>query len=216
MSIENETLPVTELEPARRERGWWHAALLLFLSLQVGFLLGFHFGEAKAKLHAAPVEQSPTSGTAMGGAISVNVDPEAAAKWQATQEQMQRDEALRRQKLWDKRPVLAAPSDAPPASIRVGPYTYYIRWTSGQALGAQNALALTFPDKQEIWLNPKRGRDQLRIDLFHELSHCAGLISDSRGEQDDPEEEAIHEIATGWVLILRDNPELVRWMREAA
>lgn len=114
--------------------------------------------------------------------------------------------------IWNHRPILNAPLDAPPRKIRVGPYVYRVRYTSARALDSQNAYALTdTTNAHEIWLNPKR---DLRTDLMHELMHCAKDVGTGASylSTGGSEEDIIHVTAPMMVSILRDNPQLTAWL----
>lgn len=138
----------------------------------------------------------------------VKLQQEAAA--------MEKADSERRKAIWDHKPIFAAPLNAPPSTLRVGPYLYRVRYTSREALLSQNGLALTDLAAREIWLNRKR---DLRVDVVHELMHAAADVATSGGwlssnNYNDLEENVIHETAPVLLEVLRDNPELTRWLTQ--
>ena len=179
---------------------------LVLLVLTFVFIAGYDFGKPDK-----PPSFSGVSGIVppSGGGIIYTTAPQT--DWKEQQEAQER-ERKQREKLWNNRPYLSEPEDAPPSSIKVGPYTYRVYYTTAEALLTQNALALTQLDSHRIYLNPKR---DLRTDLMHELFHCAKDVGTSNGHligQYDGEENLIEETAPMVTAILRDNPKLVTWL----
>lgn len=114
-------------------------------------------------------------------------------------------------------PILPAPADAPPAKIKVGPNHYAVKWTSGEYLAAQGALAQSDIAKHIIWLNPKRTTETLRDDVLHELMHCAADLGSAGGRARSPydvEEDEIEYISSGLLQVMQDNPQLLAWLTQ--
>jgi hypothetical protein len=114
-------------------------------------------------------------------------------------------------------PNLSPPADAPPPKIKVGPNHYVVKWTSGEYLAAQGALAQSDTAKHIIWLNPKRTAETLRDDMLHELMHCAADLGSAGGRARSPydvEEDEIEYVSSGMLQVVQDNPQLLLWLTQ--
>lgn len=135
---------------------------------------------------------------------------------QRTHEIQQQLDAMERRR---RRPILSPPADAPPSRIKVGPYSYVIKWTTAKALLEESALASTDIEGRVIWLTPERG-ESLRDDVVHELLHCAKDLgtggSRFRGVWSSQEENDVEGYSAGFLSIIQDNPELMRWIAKRA
>lgn len=157
-------------------------------------------------------------GTSLTFGFIAGNDATQSEKSNATDPLVEREHQLQREtlreRLWDSRPILSPPVDPPPSPVRVGPYLYEIRYTSRQALSDQGYLAEVRYEEREIWLDPGR-RDNMQVDLLHELLHVAhnlGSDGDKLKSGFEEEENIVATTAMGLEVILQDNPKLVTWL----
>lgn len=181
------------------------------------FMAGTAIGNRTSK-NDSPKPSSPSATTASSGsAIFISQPGEYYAQQEAERKRELKEQAEKDAK-WKARPLLDAPSDAPPSLIKVGPYFYSVHWTSAKALESQGALALTNMESREIWLNPKRIAS-LRDDMLHELMHCSKDLGTGGGRfhGSSPlygeEEIVIEGTSAGLLQVMQDNAELVEWLR---
>lgn len=175
----------------------------------VSVLLAFILGYVEARPHVDKAKLGLPVGSVIGanawtlGNLTTTTTNGVEQQYKAEEE---------RNKSWKNKPILAAPEDAPPSRIKVGPHVYKVRYTTRKALSSQGAIALTNLVDRIIWLNP---HDDLRYELTHELTHCAKDVG-SDGErlqgQFDGEENFVEETSPTWLRIIQDNPELVEWL----
>lgn len=170
------------------------------------------FKDGRAEMHVASTSPQwtiigdaadTTTLTSSDISSATTIDP-----WQAEQK--------RRDRIWNRRPRLEPPVDAPPSSIKVGPYTYHVYYTSKKALESLGGLACTQIGDREIWLNPHR-ISNLQDDLLHELMHAArdlGTGGERFAGTMNSEDNAIFSMSTGLLVIMQDNPELVVWLQK--
>ena len=101
-----------------------------------------------------------------------------------------------------------------PATVRLAPHTIVVTadtaaaHTLSQAAGEQlygnwDARYLT------ITLDPSQADSQVAETLLHELLHAC---ADAAGLDEDDEERTVNAIAPRLLSVLRDNPQLVRFL----
>lgn len=112
---------------------------------------------------------------------------------------------------------LPAPQDPPPSVVKVGPY----HWTLTYAKLEPGTFGEDWPMLLEIRLNPKLPPDQLKETLLHELFHASifigsGGVMPGSLEAMDPkiDDVFIEQTAPTLLQVLRDNPELVKWLQK--
>jgi hypothetical protein len=126
----------------------------------------------------------------------------------------ERKDLEERENIWVNRPRLSPPFDPPPSVIKIGPYLYTLHYTSAAALNAHNALAETYIEDREIWLNPHR-HGNIRVDVLHEVMHCAKNLTTVEGRftgRYGPEENVVAAVAWSLEEIIQDNPRLMIWL----
>ena len=123
-----------------------------------------------------------------------------------------------------------------PGAVQIGPLTYRIIVDTAEvkAFSDRNAvsgewLAFSDHDKLIIGINPDRAADANRVDLVHEILHCAvrasgahpGTYADTVYEARDRdggfgvEEYTVAAMAGPLLSTLRDNPGLVAYLTAA-
>ena len=102
-----------------------------------------------------------------------------------------------------------------PPSVRIGAFDYRIE-TVDKLEGdlGQDAWGLYSPAKLLIQFERNHPDRFNAIDsVLHEINHAIyGIYALSRG---DNEERIVSVMATGWTQVLRDNPDLVKWIVQA-
>jgi hypothetical protein len=119
-------------------------------------------------------------------------------------------------------PEIAPPRDHPPLEIVVGKSIYSIHYTTEEWLLANDCGAVTFQDKQQIWMSAGEGSP--RTVLMHELLHVSKLAGSEAGFDKyygdrNPFEYQDHDFinpsAPELLLILRRNPKLTAWLMDS-
>ena len=96
-------------------------------------------------------------------------------------------------------------------SIRVGPFDVEITPLEGK--DRDNNLG-TFCDTQlrislrEAYNNPQQEAETLLHELMHAIYEVMGIRSK------DGEERIISQMSLGMAMVMRDNPDLMRWLQE--
>lgn len=99
------------------------------------------------------------------------------------------------------------PKNAPPSVITIGPHTYTVKYRRMGPLGQ------TDEEKSILWLRNNLSRSQLRETLLHEVMHASiGVGNWYRHVQG--EDSQIESVAPVLLMVLRDNPALVKWLGE--
>lgn len=108
--------------------------------------------------------------------------------------------------------------DAPPSPIKVGPYEYTIRFRPERAMNLFGYLAVTFTTKQVMLVSAGMAPGHLRETVLHEIMHTCQNIKDRmavdgiEGDGTMTADEFIERTAPELLGVLRDNPELVKWL----
>lgn len=108
--------------------------------------------------------------------------------------------------------------DAPPSPIKVGPYEYTIHFRPERAMDLFGYLAITFTTKQVILVSAGMAGGHLRETVLHEIMHTCQNIKDRMGvdglDSDGTmtADEFIERTAPELLEVLKDNPELVKWL----
>jgi hypothetical protein len=118
-------------------------------------------------------------------------------------------------------PTVNAPEDAPPKTVKIGKTTYKVVFTQHDFLIENDLYAYSTYGilSNQIVLDPTMGRKELQENVVHELLHCmmheAGgydfTVADSgrsRGHR------WIRPITPVLAQVLRENPELVKWLQK--
>jgi hypothetical protein len=119
----------------------------------------------------------------------------------------------------DAPPEVEAPAGHPPLKIVVGANVYTIHYTTSQWLFAHRAGGMTIPWSQQIWLgrNIEWTALEERSTLLHELMHAAMAARGFQGRFATPGEQEdffIESVTPALLAILRDNPDLVKWLQQ--
>lgn len=115
---------------------------------------------------------------------------------------------------------MAVAKPALPEKVQLGPYTYSVitdqlAFQKVQVEERELICGRQKTTSQEIHVNPEMAPDCTKDTVIHECLHHFFSVSGLRQalEMDDRTEEAIVNFLGGQVLsMLRDNPELVRWL----
>lgn len=103
-----------------------------------------------------------------------------------------------------------------PKSVRVGPHD--IRFTSLSTADAAHCWAQFSQDDLTIELMGKYPSGSMAADaILHELFHAIFLIATLKDETlrgVQSEERIVSSFGTYFAQIIRDNPELIKWMLE--
>lgn len=108
---------------------------------------------------------------------------------------------------------------AMPKKIKIGAYDWAIILKPGDGDGAESLCGQAHFDIQQIWLFPKNltGPDHAVGITLHECLHVifenAGLGQMKRTKS-AREEQIVMGFESGLVSLLRDNPNLLRWMQK--
>ena len=191
---------------------WKDVAITLMFMVVFTACIGLAAGDAHGRY--ASKQEVAGSITSSSPAVWISTITPQTQQWMEDSKK----EQARLEHIWNTRPRLAAPDDGPPRLIKVGPYMYAVNYTTKKALDTQNALALTDMASRDIWLNPRRTAN-LRSDLLHELMHCAKDLGTGGGRFRgvvDTEENTIDAIDSQFLVIMRENPDVMNWLLKAA
>ncbi len=103
-----------------------------------------------------------------------------------------------------------------PKRIQVGPLSYTIVFQS-ELLYDRNRWGECSHRRQEIRLFELMPDDHVPVTFLHEARHSIAQLYDVGPLKDDTGEEApsvTERLARGLLAFLRDNPEVVAWLRE--
>jgi hypothetical protein len=115
-------------------------------------------------------------------------------------------------------PELHAPAGHPPLKIVIGANEWTVHYTTVAALDRRSAWAFEDAGHHRIWLPARTKEKEAQELLLHEILHAT--LAESRdavmGEKPTygPDENSFIAPMTPFLLeVLRDNPELVEWLR---
>lgn len=100
-----------------------------------------------------------------------------------------------------------------PRKLRIGPHTFIVKTDdeSVRVLRADPARGDCVPHDQVIRVDPERPESGVAETLMHETLHGIWDVSGLRAAGcDDDEEQIVTTFAPWLVLVLRDNPKLVK------
>ena len=102
-----------------------------------------------------------------------------------------------------------------PESVRVGAHVYDIEWDHD--LAQFNAAGVTNNDTLKIGVDQKNALPVQQETMVHELLHAVWNQTSLRtripdADTDSPGEAAIQDLAPVLYALLRDNPEVVKWV----
>jgi Zn-dependent peptidase ImmA (M78 family) len=108
-----------------------------------------------------------------------------------------------------------------PTTVIVGHARYTLRYEKELASIA-GANGTCGEDVQSILIDPQMGKDMERDTVLHELLHAvfhlydvrSSLPEDGDGDVKKLEERVVRPLATGLLVLLRDNPKLVDYLLE--
>jgi hypothetical protein len=102
-----------------------------------------------------------------------------------------------------------------PASIKVGPFRYRVvcDWQEFANLGSGPDLWGECHHKVEtIYLNPRLAGTALAETLWHEVKHVVYRAAGIEDDKEMTEEQAVNTASPMELAVLRENPELVRFL----
>lgn len=117
-------------------------------------------------------------------------------------------------------PELNPPADHPPLRIVVDAYEYTVHYTTREWLTLNGCEAATMHGSRTIWLSRSETdpRQIMMHELFHVAKYAAGQRHWSFPAEANTMENANHDFispaAPEFLLILRRNPALVRWLTD--
>lgn len=105
-----------------------------------------------------------------------------------------------------------------PASLRVGPFDWTLRyWTKAELEGVNEGyLGQCFKNKLRICLRPGTVVAKEAEVVIHEVFHAIFDVSGLDRVDNTPEEVAVNHMGYGWLQVLRDNPALYAYLIAAA
>lgn len=104
---------------------------------------------------------------------------------------------------------------AKPKTVKVSNHDYLIAWGPIPEVDGTFFYGRTHPKLTLIQINDEVAKSQQRDTLLHELLHAA--INETHLSFSTEAEEEVIRVVTPLLLgILRENPKVVRWLREGA
>ncbi len=110
----------------------------------------------------------------------------------------------------------------PVDKIKIGPFDYELRWCDDADYSANMRHGQHEGDYHIIWAASTMGKWGMLDTLFHEINHAIEHVFGfgvEREEKDEDKEKKYRTdeehcscIASGWVMIHRDNPEFRNWI----
>lgn len=103
----------------------------------------------------------------------------------------------------------------PPASVKVGPYVYSVGMDEAKIRQFEHERQAGFSGHSdhgalEIHIDPHNAPAYQRETLWHEIKHCVLRLSGFEGKAS--EEDIICRTSPMELAVLRDNPDLVRYL----
>lgn len=108
---------------------------------------------------------------------------------------------------------LPAPKDAPPERIKVGPYHWTVKYNRLMPMIYGNSDLPTLTIRLDPYLPP----DQLKETLLHEIFHaCMFVGTGGQSTEGLPymDDQLIEATVPTLLQVMRDNPELVKWLQK--
>lgn len=112
-----------------------------------------------------------------------------------------------------------------PEWIKIGPFNWVVLYDAGvirsyEATDGNLRFGATDPLKLMLVVDPNRPEGGIRETLWHELTHAlvwaTGINLDtgqaSVAQDEDLQETVVSQLATAQLAMLRDNPDLVRYL----
>lgn len=111
-------------------------------------------------------------------------------------------------------PDAPPPSDCGPTSVKIGPFKYRIKWRTMDEMPLQMGYSSYL--RGEILLNTSLGHEARRDVLLHEILHMS-FATHARNNEDGgkfEEDFFIESMTPNLFGVLRDNPELMKWIQQ--
>ena len=101
-----------------------------------------------------------------------------------------------------------------PKRVDVGPHQYEVVTDERAvlALRDEGKYGITRPDRLEIHVDPGGAHTQVADTLLHEILHCIWDQGGLRMEEPGLEERVVSSLATGILAVLRQNPEVAKFL----
>ena len=96
-------------------------------------------------------------------------------------------------------------------SIRVGPFDLQIKPLTGE--DRDKCLGMFSEAQMSILMRDNYASDQQEAETFlHEVLHAVWAIAGCKPK--DPEERVISQMSIVTATVIRDNPDLIEWLKE--
>lgn len=86
----------------------------------------------------------------------------------------------------------------------------------GLRSGGTKNVGRTVLHRQQVVLDDRQAPDQLRQIALHEVVHACLQLTEAAPADDDEAERVVSTLAFMLLQVIRDNPELIRWLAERA
>ena len=105
-----------------------------------------------------------------------------------------------------------------PAVVRVGPLDWLVVYdattlTSARRQTGEETLGFCCKAELTITLDPKLPDQQVAATLLHEVLHACVFAAGIEFKDEDEEERVVNQLGLVLFGVIRDNPELLRYLR---
>ena len=100
-----------------------------------------------------------------------------------------------------------------PKILRIGPYDIRVSVLTAEVADVEEIFGAYRHAAREIRLDVRRGSVDVAETLLHEINHA--IWQTYALQERDSEERIVQALSTGQTQLLRDNPELVKWLAVA-
>ena len=103
-----------------------------------------------------------------------------------------------------------------PESVKIGPFEYWVSSDAESHMAVENTEksrldGRSCPIELVIHVSPKGAEDYRRSTMIHEIVHQVFVIAGSMIDKDD-EEKICRLLEAGLLGVIKENPDLVRWL----
>ncbi len=100
----------------------------------------------------------------------------------------------------------------PPDTIIIGPFHWNVRYLKSMPM----RYGMEVPESLQLQIDPGLPPDQTKETLVHEILHACIFVGNrgSKPSMIETDDEYIEASAPTFMQVLRDNPELVKWLQE--
>ncbi|NDC55599.1 MAG: hypothetical protein EBZ69_02125 [Alphaproteobacteria bacterium] len=100
---------------------------------------------------------------------------------------------------------------ARPSEVRVGPYLFRVEYREDVSDSEPDLFGITIPRDQRIIVSSRQTDQCERDTLLHEVLHAVFYASGLFREVDN-EERVVAGVSTWLLMVLRDNPQLAKFL----